>query len=398
MKQTRITILHLITTLDVGGSEMMLLKLLSLMNRRLFSNCVVSFADIGPVGEKILAMGIPVYALNMAEGRLTLAACVKLWKILRAVRPMVLQTWLYHSDLLGVIFGKLSGIDKICWNIRCSYMDLNVYRAQTRWSIRLCSLLSSLPDAVVTNSNEALNFHVKILGYRTDHWEVIPNGFDLARFKPDKQSRLRLLAELGLPHNKESGAVSTQADNKNGNGVFLIGFIARYDPMKDHPTFIRAACLLLKERRDIHFVLVGRGITWQNRAFSMQIPDTWKGHFHLLGERYNIEHITSGLDVASSVSRGEGFPNSVGEAMACGIPCVVTDVGDSAIIVGDTGRVVPPGNPEATARAWNELVELGVDGRKKLGLSARKRVKDNFELSKIVKQYESLYNSLVKTR
>jgi glycosyltransferase involved in cell wall biosynthesis len=175
----------------------------------------------------------------------------------------------------------------------------------------------------------------------------------------------------------------------------LIGLIGRYDPMKDHSTFNKAACLLLRERRDVHFILAGRDVKWENKPLAKQIRDVWKGHFHLLGERNDVANIGAALDVASSSSYGEGFPNIIGEAMSCGVPCVVTDVGDSERIVGDTGRVVPPKDPDALAKAWKELIDLGEEGRERLGLAARKRIRDHFELSQISKKYEAFYSSLV---
>ncbi|MCK4388927.1 MAG: glycosyltransferase [Desulfobacterales bacterium] len=394
MKHGQTIILHLITTLNTGGAEMMLLKLLSHTDHHIFTKRVVSLTDVGSVGERILAQGIPVYALNMPNGRLTPSGLAKLWRLFRFIRPTILQTWLYHADLLGLIFGKLAGIRTICWNIRCSYMDLDKYRRSTKWTIKLCSLFSSFPQVVIANSREAVKFHVN-LGYKAKRWRVIPNGFDLDKFKPDRQAKQGLLVELGLAYNPKTENRGEQSGKRNQKRVFLIGFIARYDPMKKHSTFIKAACLLLRERRDVHFILAGRDVKWGNGLLARQIPHIWKDHFHLLGERNDVENITAGLDIASSVSYGEGFPNTIGEAMACGVPCVVTDVGDSARIVSDTGRVVPPKDPDALAKAWKELIDVGEDGRHRLGIAARKRVKDYFELSQIVKQYESLYTSLV---
>lgn len=386
--------LHVITTLDMGGAEMMLWRLLSCMDRSQFSNQVVSLTDIGAIGQRIRAQGVLVHSLNMPNGRLTLVGLAKLWRLLHAIRPAILQTWLYHADLLGLIFGKLAGIRNICWNIRCSYLDLGKYRLSTKWTIRLCSLLSSFPQAIITNSRAAQEFHVH-LDYKAKRWELIPNGFDLNKFKPDEQAKQRLLAELGLADNQKTENREQETLEKNQNRVLLIGFVARYDPMKDHSTFIKAACLLVQERRDVHFILAGRDVKWENGLLARQIPDVWKDHFLLLGERNDMENITAGLDIASSVSYGEGFPNTIGEAMSCGVPCVVTDVGDSAVIVGKTGRVVPARDPEALAIAWKELIDLGDEGRERLGLAARKRIRDHFELSEIARKYEAFYSSLV---
>jgi glycosyltransferase involved in cell wall biosynthesis len=386
-----IPILHLITTLNVGGAEGMLLKLLSGMNNELFANQVVSLTDVGPIGEQISAQGIPVYALFMPNGRVNASGLVKLWRLLYTLRPRILQTWLYHADLLGLIFGKLACIKNICWNIRCSYHDLKKYRSSTKWTIKMCSIFSPVPDVVIANSYRGRKFHVD-LGYRAKRWSVIPNGFDLHKFKPDQIARAKLLHELGLIHCLNKG--NDKGNNGNRNPPMLIGLIARYDPMKDHSTFIKAACSLLKERNGVHFVLVGRDVKWENSLLAREIPDTWKDHFHLLGEKEDVNKITAGLDIATSSSYGEGFPNILCEAMACEVPCVATDAGDSARIVGTTGRIVAAKDPEALAMAWKEMIDLGEEGRRRLGVAARKRVMDHFELSKIVKKYEALYTSL----
>ena len=375
----KISLVHLITTLDVGGAEMMLLKLLPRMNAGRFKNHVICLTEDGLVGQKISAHGIPVHALNMPRGRVTIEGLMQLFKHVRKIKPAILQTWMYHADLIGVLLGKLSRIPRICWNIRCSNMDLLEYRWSTRITVKMCALLSSLPDFIIANSREGLNYH-KEIGYKSRRWKVISNGFDLGEFKPDPEAKLRLMKELGLSYE---------------NSSLLIGYVARFDPMKDHPTFLDAACLLLKERRDVHFVMVGRDIEWENRGLTARIPKTFSGNFHLLGERSDVEKITAGSDIACCVSSGEGFSNVIGEAMACGVPCVVTDVGDSAFIVGETGIVVKPRHPEGLAGAWRKLLDLGGDGRSELGRGARKRIQDHFDISKIVEQYEALYCSLL---
>jgi len=340
---------------------------------------VICLAEMGPVGEKISAYGIPVHALNMPSGRVTIRGLTKLYKLIREINPAALQTWMYHADLIGVLFGKLTCIRRICWNIRCSNMDLARYRLTTRITVKLCAMLSTLPDVIITNSREGKNYHRR-LGYRGKRWQVIPNGFDLRKFKPDGQARARLAKELGV-------------DDKRV--LAFIGYIARFDAMKDHPTFFDAASRLLRERRNVHFVLAGQQIDWKNRELTERIPKDFYGNFHLLGERDDIERISAGLDIASSVSTGEGFSNVIGEAMACEVPCVVTDVGDSALIVGDTGLVVRPRDSEGLSSAWKQLLDLGRDARAELGRAARERISNCFDISKVVERYEEVYTSLV---
>ena len=371
--------LHLITTLDVGGAEMSLLKLVSRMDRRRFGHHVICLAGMGPVGGKISAQGIPVHALNMPRGWVTMRGLMELLRLIRQINPDILQTWMYHADLVGILSGKMSGIRRICWNVRCSSMDFSKYRPGTRITVKLCTILSSLPDVIFANSDKGEQYHRR-MGYRGRRWEVIPNGFDLSVFQPDGQAKERVATELGLDPREPP--------------VF-IGYLARFDPMKDHGTFLDAAAQLLQQRSDVHFVLAGRNVDENNRALVERIPKDLRKHFHLLGERGDAEKITAGLDIACSVSLGEGFSNAVGEAMACGVPCVVTDVGDSAFIVGDTGLVVQPRDPEALFHAWKELLDMGRDGRAELGKAARERIEACFDIRKVVERYEAVYTSLV---
>jgi glycosyltransferase involved in cell wall biosynthesis len=375
-------VLHVITTLDFGGAEMMLLKLISGMDGSRFRNHVICLADDGPVGKKISAQGIPVYALNMPRGRVTIQGLRQLHRLIRKINPEVLQTWMYHADLIGLLFGKLTHIRRICWNIRCSNMDLVRYRLTTRITVKMCAMLSTLPDLIIANSENGESYH-KGIGYRGKRWEVIPNGFDLKKFKPDGQARESLAKELGLDDKKP---------------LAFIGYIARFDAMKDHGTFLDAASRLLRERSDVHFILAGRDIGWENMELTERMPKTFRENFHLLGERDDVEKISAGLDIACSVSSGEGFSNAIGEAMTCGVPCVVTDVGDSALIVGNTGLVVRPRDSEGLSSAWKQLLDLGKDARAELGRAARERIKDCFDISKIVERYEEVYDSFVDER
>jgi glycosyltransferase involved in cell wall biosynthesis len=391
-----IPVVHLITTLDTGGTEAMLLKLLSQMDRTRFSNQVISLTEMGTIGRKIEAQGVRVHSLKMQRGHLGFAGMFELWKALRRMKPAILQTWLYHSDLLGLVVGAAVGVRNICWNVRCSYIDLDTHPPLTKWTIKLCSVLSPFPKVVVTNSLEAKRSHERH-GYNVRRWEVISNGFDLHRFKADEEAKPRLLAELGLSKRRKETPQhqgSVGAGDKMA-GIILVGFVARYDPMKDHKTFIAAACLVLQEGHDVHFVMVGRKVDSTNERLLAEIPPEWKRHFHLVGERDDVESLTASFDIATLASHGEGFPNVVCEAMASEVPCVVMDVGDSARIIGDTGLIVPPRDHHALAEALNELIEMGAEGRRTLGKAARDRVRRCFELSMIVKRYESLYQGLL---
>jgi glycosyltransferase involved in cell wall biosynthesis len=174
--------------------------------------------------------------------------------------------------------------------------------------------------------------------------------------------------------------------------------VARFDPLKDHRTFLRAAAMLRERWPDAHFVLVGQGVTESNEVLRETIAaNGLRDRVHLLGERSDIPTLTAAFDIATCSSYGESFPNAVGEAMACAVPCVVTDVGDAKRIVGETGLVVSPRNAPALAAAWGELLELGAEGRQELGRQARDRIETNYGLDAIVRQYEALYARLARS-
>jgi glycosyltransferase involved in cell wall biosynthesis len=373
-----LTIFHLITDLDTGGAEMMLYKLLAGMNRQRFRHVVVSLTDAGSLAARIATLGIPVHALGMQQGPLPLAGVVKLLRLLRREGPAGGQGWLYHASLVGLLAGKLTRVPCIAWNIRCSNMDMRYYSRRSALVVRVLAWFSSLPDAVLINTETGRAFH-EGLRYHPRQWHVIPNGFDVSQFHPDPAARLQRRGAFGLPLTP-----------------VLIGLIARYDPMKDHLTFLQAANYLLKQRPDVRFVLAGRDVTDDNPDLRPIIQDLGIGDYvHLLGELSEVHELLQGLDIVALTSAfGEGFPNIIGEAMASGVPCAVTDVGDAGYVIGDTGRVVPIRNPQALAEAWCELIDLGVEGRERLGMAARQRVEQLFSLPAIVKQYETLYEAL----
>jgi glycosyltransferase involved in cell wall biosynthesis len=208
--------------------------------------------------------------------------------------------------------------------------------------------------------------------------EVIPNGFDLREFRPDPTARLSLRRELEI------------ADD-----TLVIGMASRFHPQKDHFNFIQAAARLRANTANVHFVLCGRGVTGDNTQLAEWIAEAGiQAHCHLLGERRDTPRLFSAVDIATSSSVSEAFPLAVGEAMACGTPCAVTNVGDSALIVGDTGKVVHPRDPAALAGAWRELIEAGPEVRRRLGTAARRRVQRHFDLSAIVERYQAIYAPL----
>lgn len=368
-----IKIIHLITDLDTGGAEMMLYKLITNMDKTEFTNVVVSMMNKGTMGESIEKHNIPLYCLNLKRGILSINSLRTLYKIIKNEKPDIIQTWLYHADFLGLIISKMSKIPLV-WNIRCSELRKEDHSTRLFFLIKFLAKNSSYPKSIIANSKAGPLFHEK-MGYNMRNWAVIPNGFDLDAFSPSKDAKTKLCAELGI-------SPVTQ----------IIGLVARYDPMKDHSNFLRAASLLHQQKPDVHFVMVGRGVDNQNQVLIQEITLLGLNNIiHLLGERRDINTVYSALDIAVSASYSEGFSNTIGEAMACKVPCVVTDVGESANIVGNTGRVVPPSNPCLMAKAMHDLLNLNKNEREALGFAARSRIIEKFSIGIVCKQYEALY-------
>ena len=377
----RIKIVHLITDLQTGGAETMLYKLISGMDKRRFQNIVVSMTDAGTLGGMIKKLNIPVFTLEMSRGYPSPRGGFRLFQILRKECPDVLQTWLYHADLLGLIVGKLALVPCIAWNLRRSVTPESETSTVLKIIVSILASLSSFPDGVLVNSEAGLRSHEK-KGYHPKGWRLIPNGFDLERFSPDSDARLKLRMELGIP-----------------SDMVLIGLIARFHPLKDHECFLKAASELVKTSHNLHFVFVGKDVDQQNEDLGHIISALGlKKVVHLLGERADVSQILAGLDIVCSTSKEEGFSNVIGEAMACGIPCVVTDVGDSAKIVGPTGRIISPKDITGLVGACLDLIELGEDARQKLGLTARQRIEKNFNISSVVNSYETFYDELIRSK
>jgi glycosyltransferase involved in cell wall biosynthesis len=367
-------IMHVITGLDTGGAEVMLLKLLEAASGD-FEHVVVSLTDKGALGSRIAELGVPVYSLGLRRSMPNPFRALSVISLARRLRPQIIQGWMPHGNLMASVAGAVSrGHVPVLWNIRMSLDDLRAGPWLIATAIRIGSLLSRRPAAIIYNSQNAAMQH-EALGYESARRVIVPNGFDCRVFRPDPEARRQVRAQLRL-HDE----------------TVLIGLIARYHFMKDHPSFLRAAALVAQAHPEAYFVLAGKGVTWEGSALVKLIQELQlQDRIFLLGEQSDMPRLTAALHIACSASSTEGFPNAIGEAMACGVPCVVTDVGDSTYLVGDTGFSVPARNPEALAHAISQLVAGGPACRQQLGLAARRRIEREFSLPAIVRRYDDLY-------
>lgn len=373
-------VLHLITDLHTGGTEIMLYKLISNMDRSKFNNVVVSMLDKGTLGEKIEQNNITIYTLGMKRGIPGIKPFRRLLRIIKYEKPDIIQTWLYHADLMGILAGRISGRIPVIWNLRCSNMDFSYYSRLSKLVVGTCARLSSWSKSIIVNSIAGQDFH-QSKGYHPNKWIRIPNGFELDKYTPDETKRKQLRKELNIPLD-----------------AFVIGIVARNDPMKDLPGFIKAAHILshmVSSKIDLRFLMVGSGIDYSNSNLIKLIQsEGMKKNLILLGERGDVPAIMASLDIFCSSSISEGFSNVIGEAMACGVPCVATDAGDSATIIGDTGLIVPPQNPVILAQSLKRMIDMNEEERQLMGLAARNRILKNYSLLKIIKEYETLYESI----
>lgn len=371
-------VLFVTTGLATGGAEKMLAKLLSRLHGRAIDAGVVSLMGRGAVSTEIEALGVPVWHLGLdAPWRLPMAS-VELARIVRRFGPGVIQGWMYHGNLAAFLACVVAPASpRLCWGIRQSLYDLAREKPGTRVMIRLGAHLSSRAEAIVYNSEAARRQH-ESFGYAASRALVIDNGFDSNRFHPDTDACRAVRGELGLAPE-----------------TIIVGLIARYHPMKGHKIFLQAASMLAERMSSVHFLLVGRGVVAENSSLApwFSLP-VLQGRVHLLGERQDIPRITAALDIASSSSWGEAFPNAVGEAMACGVPVVATDVGDVRRIVGEAGLVVPVGDAEALASAWKCLLEDKA-ARRRMGEIGRQRVIDEFSIDAAAQCYAELYEGMM---
>lgn len=353
----------------------MLYKLLAATASTIHSKVVV-LMNRGVLSEKLDALGIDVEYLGMKQGKLPNPQAVfRMISITRQFTPDAIQGWMYHGNLAAWLVSRFSGRQvKLFWNIRQTLYDLACERRLTRCLIGLSRCLSSAPDKIVYNSALSAHQH-EAIGYPQRSRVVIPNGFNLQDFKPDESTRDAVRLEFGLDP-----------------AAPLVIHVARYHLMKDHRNLLDAAKQVLEGVSGIRFLLVGRGVTKENEDLKSLCQNLGlRNNAILIGERFDLPRLMSAADiVVLSSAWGEGFPNVVGEAMACGTPCVVTDVGDSAWVVGECGRIVPPCDADALSKT---IVALLLDDglRKELGYKARQRIQDLFSIEKVSKSYLDLY-------
>lgn len=372
-------ILHVATGLSTGGAERALYSLLAggLANRA--DTAVVSLRDEGTMGPLVAALGVPVYSMNMASCISGASVIAGLRRIVRSFGPDLIQGWMYHGNLAASAAAWMNqNRAAVAWNIRQCLYDMKVEKPLTRQVIRANRCLSRQADAVIYNSRLAKAQH-ESFGLAADRSQVISNGFDLERLRPDPETRMAVRREFNMPKD-----------------ALVIGHVARFHPMKDHVSFLRAAVTVARQLSNIHFLLAGREVSLQNLALANIVPLELMERFIFTGERMDIPRLMQAMDIFCLSSWSEAFPNVLGEAMACGTPCVATDVGDCRDIVGDTGILVPPSDSVALTDGLLAMSTMPTANRAGLGLAARMRIEERYALQAVVEQYVELYQKMTE--
>jgi glycosyltransferase involved in cell wall biosynthesis len=361
------TVLHVIPGLYTGGAEHILAALVTAKRKEPVSQIVVnllgSTAADSALSDAITAAGIPIHRFDGQSALGFPAVLFRLCGLIRKMRPIAIQSWLYYADIASLWALELSGQrarTRLYWGIRNSDMDQSHYRRALGWTIAACARRSARPDAVVANSFAGRDVH-RALGFAPRAFPIIPNGIDTQRFRADISARARLRAQLGVM----------------GDKPFVI-HVARVNPMKDHASLVAVAAAL----PHIQFVMVGSGTEKIDGPKNLMA----------LGLRHDMPDLYTAADLSVSTSIfGEGFPNAVAEAMACGVPAVATDVGDSRRIVGDTGVIVPPRDVPAMASAIARMQAEPQAKRSARAAAARKRIEDHYSLDRMVSAFDALH-------
>jgi len=317
-------LIFIIISLNTGGAQSALVRILKNINRKKFQVTVISLTDKGELGDSIIKLGFPLFALGMKKNLSIVLSVIKLIKLIKKLKPDIIHTWMYHSDLIGGLVAKLLNIKLIIWGIRSADFFSSKTPKSTKFIVKICTFLSYyLPNKIVYNSSKGQEFHQNI-GYDSNKSYLIENGVDINKFKPNEEARKLFRKKLNIDYHKQ-----------------VVGLIARYDNLKNHKGFVEMASYISELEKKIEFVMIGDDIKNNRTILSLLNKKNIYDKFHLLESVKDIENVIVGLDAVVITSTSESFPNVLIESMSCGVPCFSTDVGDVSNIINRKEWVVP---------------------------------------------------------
>lgn len=369
-------ILHVIIGLGTGGAEQSLARLALAHKDHLgFEHEVISLTELGAIGERLRTQGVSARALSLKGGCSVPVVFLRLRRLIKETRPDIVQCWMYHADLLGGLCARSAGVKNVLWGVRNSHLDGNGFGK--RALRRVCAILSSVvPRAIVCVAESARVVHEQA-GYCTGRMLVIPNGYDVEKFRSSHLIRSRARSEFGF-------------DDED----VVIGSVGRFTPAKDHLGFLQEAEKVLRSHPKVKLLMLGRGVDSENKSLTNVIASgALSGRVVLAGERSDVPVCLAAMDIFCLHSQTEGFPNVLGEAMSAALPCVATDVGDASAMLGGAGIVVP--SVEYISSGLFQILALDIDSRAQMGEVARSRIQSEFSIHHTTKRFEDLYKDLV---
>ncbi|WML90273.1 glycosyltransferase [Thiothrix lacustris] len=381
-KTKKICVVHIITGLDADESALMLYKLLAHIDRSQFEPVVISLDGEADLSNRIRAHGITVYSLDMSNNLTVGWQIFKLAHLLRSIKPDIIQGWMYHGNLATSLANlSLGNRYPLIWTVHNTLYNIRQKSRTTRWIIELTTKRSNTATRILYNTELNASQHISI-GYDDQHTQIIPNGFDTQLFSPNAYRRSNSRQMLGIPED-----------------AIVIGMFTHDFSLNDHTLFLEATHLLLQHHKNVHFLLVGQDLTPEHPSIiSLLKRSPMPQNIHLLGERKDTHSLMNTLDIFSLISSSaDGFPNSVIEAMACGIPCITTDIIDLPHITGHTGQTLQTSDttPSALAFIWLEWINAGEAWRKEMGLRGMAYIQQHYNIRQITDQYQATYKELV---
>ena len=375
-------VLHIITGLQRGGAETLLCNLCKFDTEHIHT--IISLSELKDA-ESVLndQPNVCVYSLNFSNGKIKLSGLFKLYKLIKQIKPDIVQTWMIHADMIGGIVARLAGVKNIIWSVHYT----NLVRGKSKKSTILLTKINAflsyfIPKKIIYCAEKSREVQ-ESLGFKKTKGVVVQNGYDIKSFSQNSSLGLKFRNKLDIHPD-----------------AFVIGHVGSYHPLKDQANLIEALSLL--DQRGFNFYAVFAGANLDNNNTSLVSLIKNKGlsnRVHLLGRRNDILSIMNGIDLFILSSESEAFPNVLNEAMACGTPCVSTDVGDASIILGDTGWIVPSKDSESLYSSVIKAAQEKESSHRswsQRSASCRQRIVQKFSLEKMVKKYKEVWINVKK--
>ncbi len=362
-------ILHVIQTLGFGGAENMLIKL---VNQDITNEILIlTLIDECPLRDKVKNKNVSIVSLSDRKSINIFKAAYRTNKISKKFKPDILQAWMYHSELIGLVIKILNPSIKLFWNIRCSTEEWKNLRLRNKLILKILICCAGLVSSIFVNSKSELRSDIT-LGYPKKKLYYIPNGFEDVDIssKPDK--RKKLVDKFGL-----------------GSDAIIIGMVARNDPAKDHDNILDALIKLKNLVSNVHLIIVGTGF---DQKFIYKVNNlNLQNNVHFYGASINVFDAILGFDIGVLSSMSESFPNVIAEYMLAALPVVCTDISDVREIIGEEGFVIPAQNSQILNDTLYSVILISEKEKNKLGIAARQRILENFMIGKVSKAYQSKY-------